>query len=1050
MPCATCSIRVYVVPRSEVDSSMQLAQFATRRPVTTGMLLISMVVLGGVALARLPLLYLPTYDSPRLTITVPYPSSAPDETARLIVEPIEEVMGTVSRLDRITSQATSTEGRVRLEFHPDVDMDLVAVEVRDRLDRVRWRLPSDVRHIFLRRWSSTDIPVISMRLGWQGAAEDFDDIIDHTIQRRLQALDGVADVRVSGLQRKTLQIEINPVALETHGLTTFQLATLLRRNNLTMSGGTVEDGGVRYLLRSLGELQGADQIAQLPVNTQGLRLRDVARVRYDYPEKTQYDRLDKEDTVSLRVYRSTTANVVEVARSVRRTLEDIRALPGLEPLSVFVYHDSSETIVTRIHHLQWSGVLGSGLALGVLFLFLRHVRVTLVLGIAIPISVMATFLLMYVMREVFGSSLSLNLVSLSGLMLSVGMLVDNSIVVLENIFRHRLLGKAPGEASVLGAQEVSHAVLVSTATSVVVFLPTIFVSTGWTGRLMSEFGLVLCASLGASLIVALSAVPLLSTPLLARNVLSTASLQNRTSMLYGKAIAWTLRYRWVVIMLGAVVFGVSLYMFINVLLPNRDFLRTPQRRLHITVKTARTMPFTQVKATMEQLEDVVLSRREAFEVRHVVSAFGYDGKHSLTVYFHELDQSRTPTLTLQERLLAELPRLPGVEYQTERGQAVGGGQMGISVQLQGPSGEELARLSQVVKEYLRQIPGVYNVETDVERADDELHLAVDRELAQRLTLYPRRVAMTVAFAMSERPVTTVTLDHQEVDVTMHVGAERQFSTSQLDTLPVIPRSRGAAVHVGNLVNSRVQPAPTSVTLDNRLRTTTVEVNFQDRQSLRQIARQISWRMSRLSLPTGYSWQMGSSYRRFTESETESSFTLMVAIALIYMIMAALFESFVLPLAIMLTVPFALSGVVVVFGTTGTHLNQMADLGLLILCGLVVNNGIILVDTTNQLRAQGVSRTAALIQSGQQRLRPILMTVITTVAGLLPMVAPLFAPALFGPPERYVAIYGPIGLVVIGGLCTSTVLTLLLLPAVYTLLDDGSVAVRNVPRYLERV
>ena len=1029
---------------------MQLAQFATRRPVTTGMLLISMVVLGGVALSRLPLLYLPTYDSPRLTISVPYPSSAPEETARLIVQPIEEVMGTVSNLDRIASQATSSEGRIWLEFHPDADMELVAVEVRDRLDRVRWRLPSDVRHIFLRRWSSTDIPVISMRLGWQGAAEDFDDIIDHTIQRRLQALDGVADVRVSGLQRKTLHIEINPVALETYGLTTFQLATLLRRNNVTMGGGTVEDGGVRYLLRSVGELQTAEQVAQLPVKAQGLRLHDVAQVRYAYPEKTQYNRLDKEETVSLRVYRSTTANVVDVARVVRRTIEEIRSLPGLEPLSLFVYHDSSQTIVTRIRHLQWAGVLGGGLALGVLFLFLRHVRVTLVLGVAIPISVMATFLLMYLMREVLGSSLSLNLVSLSGLMLSVGMLVDNSVVVLENIFRHRVLGKAPDQASVLGTQEVSHAVLVATATSMVVFLPTIFVSTGFSGRQMSEFGLVLCAALGASLLVSLTAVPLLSTRLLAGDVQYTAPLQSRTSTLYGKAIAWTLRYRWLVVFLAAVAFSVSLSMFITVLLPHRDFLRTPQRRLHMTVKTPRTMPFTQVKATMEQLEDVVLSRREALEIRHVVTSFGYDGKHSLTVYFHELDQSRTPTLTLQERLLAVLPRLPGVDYQVAQGQAVGGGQLGISVQLHGPSGEELARLSQVVKEHLRQIPGVYNVETDVERADDELHLAVDRDLAQRLTLHPQRVAATVAFAMSERPVTTVTLDHQEVDVTMQVGEERQFSTSQLDSLPVMPRNRRAPVHVGNLVNSRVQRAPASVTLDNRLRTTTVVVNFQDRQSLREIARQISWRMSRLSLPTGYSWQLGRSYRRFTESERESSLTLMVAIVLIYMIMAALFESLVLPLSIMLTVPFALSGVVLVFGLTGTHLNQMADLGLLILCGLVVNNGIILVETTNQLRAQGLSRSTALIQSGQQRLRPILMTVITTVAGLSPMVAPLFAPGLFGPPERYVAIYGPIGLVVIGGLCTSTVLTLLLLPAVYTLLDDASVAVRNVPRYLERV
>ncbi len=974
---------------------MLLARFAIRRPVTTLMLIISVVVLGLVALSRLPLLYLPTYDWPRLFVVIPYPSSAPEETARLIVEPIEEAMGTVSHLERITSQANANEGWVRLEFTHGADMDLAAVEVRDRLDRVRWQLPDDVDHVFLRRWSSTDIPVLAFQVSWQGSAESLEEIVDHTIQRRLQALDGVADVRVLGLQRKTLQMQIDPDSLEAHGLTTYQLARLLQRNHLTRIGGALEDGGVRYLLRSVGELHTPEQIADLPVNAQGLRLRDVARAQYAYPEKIRYDRLDKEDAITITVYQNSTANIVDVARAVHRTLENIQTSPGLESLSLFVFHDSSRDILKRLRKLQRAGLLGGGLALLILLLFLRHLRVTLVLGLAIPISVMATFLLMYLLREGLDSPISLNVVTFSGLMLSVGMLVDNSVVVLENIVRHRQLGKPAHEASLVGAQEVSHAVLVATATSIVVFLPIIFVSADFFSRLMSEFGLVLCAALIASLGVSLSAVPLLSARILAPVQPRPARLQTWLNAGYGKAIGWTLHHRALVILLALAIFGTSWYLFVAVLLPNHDFLRAPRRQMSMTVKTERTVPFSQVKTLMQQVEDTLLRQQDDLEIRHVVTSFSQTGRHRLRVYFRELEESRTALDLLQDRVLEALPKPAGVEYQVQRGRGASGIQPGIAVQLQGPHGEVLANLARLVKTRLRGIPGVYNVETDVDRDDDELRLAVDRQQAQRLGLHPRRVARTVALAMSERPISTMMLNEQEVDITMQVGAERRMSTRQLDRLPLAGGDRRLAANVGNLAQRHVQRAPTTVKLEDRVRTTSVTAYTEDRLGLREIAREIGIRLGRLSFPTGYSWQLGSTYRRFTQSQRDATFSLGLAVVLIYLIMAALFESLLMPFAIMLTVPFALSGVVLVFTLTGANLNLIADLGMLILCGLVVNSGIMLIDATNQLRARGLSRSEALIRSGQQRLRPILMTVMTTVAGLGPMVAPLFVDLVAG-------------------------------------------------------
>jgi len=1021
---------------------MHLARWAMSRPVTTLMLAVSAVVLGIVAVVHLPLLLYPSYDSPSLTIIVPYRSSAPEEIERLIVRPLEDSLGTLNHLQRMTSQATATQGRVRLEFAYGTDMDLAAIEVRDRLDRVRRRLPQDVTDVLLRRWSSEDSPVMRLRIGWQGAPEQLYDMVVNTIERRLQAIDGVANVEVYGLQRKALRIEVDPASLEMYGLTTLRLVDRLRRNHLNLGGGTVEDGGVRYLLRSLGDLQTPEQVADLPVGDQGLRLRDVARVQYAYPPKDRYDRLDREDTITMRVYRNSTENVVRVAQDVHRTLDAIRQLPQAASLGIFVYHDSSQEILKRLRHLQWSGLLGMGLALAVLWMFLRHLRVTAVLGMVIPISLLTTFLIMYLLREGLGSPVSLNLVSLSGLMLSVGMLVDSSVVVLENIFRHRQTGLSAREASMVGSQEMGQAVLAATATSIVVFLPTIFVAGNFMGRVMSEFALVVCAVLMASLGVALTLVPMLSVRFLRSADFSAARPQTWLTVGYGAAIRCTLRYRWIVLGVAAGIFALSLHLYTSVILPNRDLSRTPRRWMSVYVQMPRALPFDEAQTLMTFLENAVLERRDALEIRHVITSTRRDGRHQLEVYFHPVENSRTPTLTLQQQFLESLPKIAGVSYRV-RGYASAQGQQDISVQLAGPNSEVLADLSEQVKTRLSRIPGVYNVSTDVDRGDEELQLTVDRGLAQRRELPPQRVASTVALAVSDRPIATMTWEGQEVEVHLNAGTDGFLSADQLRNMPVSADEEQGTVSVGHVVRSRVQRAPTSMSRENRLQTTDVVVRTQDGVTMSEAARSIREALAALILPTGYDWQLGRSYRRFVQAQKESTFTLSLAIVLVYIIMAALFESIVLPFAIMLTVPFALSGVVGIFVLTGSRFNQMADLGMLILCGLVVNSGIMLVAATNQLRAKGLSRTEALIQSGQQRLRPIVMTVITTLMGLAPMVAPIIFPAFFGPTEHYVAIYGPIGLVVAGGLCTSTVLTLLLLPAMYALLDDGIIACRRL-------
>ncbi len=1019
---------------------------AMMRPVTTWMVALSAIVLGVVAVTRLPLYYLPTYESSRLTVVVPYRSSAPQEIERLIVRPLEDALGDLSRLENMSSRAWATQGRVTLEFAHGTDMDLVAIDVRDRLDRVRRQLPRDIARMSIRQWSSEDISILGLRLSWKGPPAQLPDVVNR-LERRLQAIEGVAKVDVSGLQPKRIQIDVAPARLAMHGLTPDELASRLRRNHLNLSAGAIEDGGVRYLLRSMGELRSPREVANLPLNTRGLRLRDVARVRYVAPPKSSYHRMDQQEALTIRIYRSDTANIVQVARAVHRVLETMQQQPGLEALSIFVYHDSSRVILQRLQHLLQSGLIGVGLALLVLWLFLKHLSVTLVLGLVIPISVLATFLIMYVMREGLGSSISLNVVSLSGLMLSVGMLVDNSVVVLENIFRHRQAGTPAPEASIKGAEEIARAVLVATATSVVVFLPTLFVSGDFWSRTQGEFALVVCAVLIASLGVALTLVPLLSSRVLQRVDMSATPLQTRFTQVYGAAIRWTLQYRWLVVILAAAIFWGSLHLFLTDILPNKDLSRTPSRRLRINVQLPRRTPFQEIRATMEGLEAYLVKQRQTLELEHVMTTIRQRGSQQFNVHFLPLEQSRTPTLTLHQRLIKALPPLPGVTYRIRGGRTIGGGAPSVTVRLQGPSSEGLADLAEVIKAKLQGAPGVYSVATDIDRGEEELRLTVDAERAQRREVSPQAVAQTVAQAVGERPTATMAVDGREVEVLLRVGTDRDLSTEQLQQMPVAANDGGQAVRLGQVAAPHLQKTPVSVRRENRRQTTKIVVRTQEGVSIGKAARTIRQQLASLELPDGYHWQLGRSYQRFVESQEQSVFSMTLAIVLVYLIMAALFESLVLPLTIMVTVPFALSGVVGMFMLTQASFNQMADLGMLILCGLAVNSGIMLVEAANQLRAQGLDRTEALIRSGQQRLRPIIMTVLTTVIGLLPMVLPLLLPSVFGGTYRHVRIYAPIALGVMGGLCTSTILTLLILPAVYALFDDALLAWRQLRRLL---
>ncbi|RMD92476.1 MAG: efflux RND transporter permease subunit, partial [Calditrichaeota bacterium] len=458
---------------------MNLPEFSVKKPITMLMLILSIVVLGILGLKRLPLTFYPQFSAPSLRINVPYPSSSPQEVERLIARPIEDIMGTLSHLDRISSTSSANNCNVRLEFTMGTDMDMASVEVRDRLDRVRPQLPEDVDRIFIRRWQTSDIPVLGLSLAWEGSNDELYEIVNKVLVPRIERVEGVANVDIGGIDERVVQVELDLEKMRAHHLDFFNLARSLRTNNVNIAGGTIIDGGRKFNVRTIGEFRTVEEIAQVPISGTHLVLGDVATVKFDFPEKKRFQHLNHRDAIVLNVYKASTANVVDVAKTVKSVVMQLKNDPKYAQLHMQIFRDQSKDILDSLNNLTMAGIFGALLANLMLFIFLRKVRSTLIIGLAIPISIVATFLLMYILRLApFNSEVTINLVSLSGLMFAVGMLVDPAVVVLENIFRHKQdEGLNAHDAAIVGAREVAVAVTSATLTTVIVFVPLVFMST---------------------------------------------------------------------------------------------------------------------------------------------------------------------------------------------------------------------------------------------------------------------------------------------------------------------------------------------------------------------------------------------------------------------------------------------------------------------------------------------------------------------------------------------------------------------------------------------
>ncbi|HUU28354.1 MAG TPA: efflux RND transporter permease subunit [archaeon] len=1022
---------------------MKISEFAINRPVTTTMAVLSMLVLGLLSVSRIPLIFLPDVSRPFLRVYVPYSGSNPEEVERLITRPVEEIMGTVPGVKMISSNSSSDGCSVRLEFDEGRDMDIISMEVRDRLDRIRPQLPDDMLdQPRVMRWSTTDRPILNFGVSWRGDPDQFEGIVENVLEKRLLALEGVANVQIGGLKKKSIYIDLDSELMRAARVNAFQLANRIRGDNNNLPAGNVRTGGKKYNLRVVGQFSSVDEIGELPINSRGLRLEQVADVRFDYPKKIRwFQRLNGNDAVSISIFKASNANIIDVNRRVRATLESIKADPRYTNLNYQIFWDQSEEILTSINNLEKNGIIGGILAVAVLFFFLGNLRNTVVIAFAIPISIVCTIFFMYLSRlDPFNSDLTLNVISMMGMIYAIGIVIDPSIVVLENIFRIRKEKSLGAVASALeGSREVGLAVLASILTNIIVFAPLIFLGGHGMMRFMSDFGITFCVISLASLFVAVTVVPLLTARIIHNLQPSKERNFPRLNNFFTFLVSRALHYRAITLLIVAGILWSVVYLYRMIDKEAEPFQH--ERRMYINVEISHNYSMDQASKFIRDIESKLLERKKELEIisTNVSLSMGRRNHGDIQVYFEDLKKGGLTTAELENEVKKLLPVVPGFNYRYNENWHHGGGGNGLEIVFKGERMDLLQSYARRTQQIMKDLPGVENVDLSTEQGEEEVRVVVDRDRAASSGISASQVARMISSQLSSRPNSRFKAPNREINIMLGLAEEDRLDLQRLETMEIYSPG-GQQRDLKNLASIETGRGPQAIERDDRLYYISVFLKT-GQSGIYQLSQLVGEKMSQINLAPGYSWELGRSFRNMVEAESQSQFAIIFSLLLIYILLAALFESYIHPFTILLSVPFAMIGVALIFIFTKVNLGNVSYIGVLIVCGLVVNNGIILVDYINQLRARGIPRRQAIIEAAQKRLRPILMTASTTVLSLLPMTAPLLAPSIFGPAEGRSAMWGPVGLAILGGMTTSTFLTLVITPTLYSLLDDLAAGAR---------
>ena len=1020
---------------------MKIPEFSVNRKVTTAMMAMILVVLGTIAFFQLGLDFFPDIEFPTVSVITTYQGASSEDIENTITRPLEQIINSVHRVNKVNSITYEGASVIMVEFEWGTTLDFAAQDVRDRIGLYRNFIPEEASDPLVVKFDIGQFPIIFGGITADMPAYELKELIEDEVAPRLERIDGVASAQVFSLEEREILVDVDKAALETHNLSLDQILAAVSMENLNLPAGYIDERHSEFLVRTLGEFKTLEDIRDTVVGAtqtgQPVYLKDVAEVKDTLKESRFIARIQGESGVFYVVNKRSGANSVTTADAVNKELAKIKeTLPP--DIEFFPFMDQSELIKDVIRRTGNNAMVGGILAIFFIFIFLRNWRPTVTIFLAIPLSIITTFIAFYL------AGYTINMLTLGGLALGIGMLVDNAIVVIENIFRHLEEGEDRNESAKKGASEVGMAITASTLTTIAVFFPMVFAQ-GITGRLIRGLALAIAFSLLASLFVALTVVPMVASLLFKANNNRNKEGKprkkqfERVRAFYRKILHRALQRRWWV--LGGV-FGLFLLSFVIIPFLGTEFMPAMDRDMIIlTVKTPVGTTLEETNRIVTIVEDVLATQPEVESSSAQVGSqaeenpaemaggFSTTGSHEGLLWVGLIEKSKRSLSDVEilEKIRRKLPKLKDVKFEAlDMGQAfTGGASAPIEIKTFGKDLNLLKEIADNIVTRIQDVEGLRDVTHTMAEGKPEYQIRINRDQAYRLGLMVNQVANTVQTVSLGKVATRFREGSEEIDVRVRFNKKSRDSLDDMRNIPIMTPAN-KMVRLDQVASITEGEGPIRITRENQAREITVTANIAGRD-LGSIVRDIKRRITSIErgLPSGYFIEFGGQYEQMQEAFLIMAGAFALATLLVYMIMASQFESFKHPFVIMFTIPLGLIGVIMALLVTGKPVGLPVLIGFIILGGIAVNNGIVMVDYINQLKRRGVEKKEAILQACTVRLRPVLITAFTTILGMMPMALSI---------SRGAEMRAPMAMAVIGGLTATTLLTLFVIPIIYSLFD----------------
>lgn len=1018
---------------------MNIGKFSVKRPVTVAMAALVLILFGIVSFTRMSVDLMPEMELPILAVIAPYDGAGPEEVEEMVTKPIESNMAGISGIDTISSISSAGSSIVMMMFDYGTNLDAATNSVRDKLETAKMMMPSEVDDITILKLDMNSMPILMVGVSGDRSLDDVKKIVDDKIIPRLERIDGVAAATAMGGSDQQVIITADPYKLSAYGLNAGSISQIVAGENANHPGGYVTQGSQKILVRTLGQYQSVEELAdtQVTLPTGGtVRLGDIVDIKIGMDDVESYVTLNGNDVVAIGVQKESDGNTVDVDKEVRKAIAELDE-ELYDDIEITVAYSSADMIIQSVQNVETNLFLAVIISMLVIFAFLGNFRSTIIIGVAIPLSLISTFVMLY-----FGGY-TLNMVTLAALALSVGMVVDNSTVVLENIFRHRSMGKSKYQAAVEGTQEVVSAVVASTLTTVAVYLPFVFVG-GMTAQIVIPFALTICFALVASLVVSITVVPMMSSKLLIMYEYSetnkpkgVAKFQVWFDRQFEKFVGWyqgvlvaALNHKKtsLLIVSAALVGSFCLIPLIGAeLFPSQD-----SGRISVSIELPSNTVLEETQKVASQVEDYV---NKIPEVDLVMNSVGGNGAMSmggsstntasLVVMLKPLSERDRSDKEIAHELQQQVSQIPGAEITAEAYDMMSMSSGGaISIEIKGNNNDDMELLASSIEDIMYSVNGTANIENSITDTDEELDIIIDRDKAAYYSVSASSVYQTVALALNGSTVSKYRGGEEELDIVLKYPKEISTSLDNLENL-MVPSNTGGQVPLSEVASVEHGFGQKSISRQDQSRIATVSCDIYGRD-LNSVTNDIMAQVNQLPVPAGCTIETGGDVESMQDTFADLFLAIGMALILVYMVMACQFESLMMPLLIMASVPVMFIGVFPGLLLTGQRISMMSLLGILMLEGIVVNNAIVLVDYVQQLRAKGLCKREAVVESGKTRIRPILVTTLTTILAMIPQ--------LISTAEGSET-FKPMAATVIFGLACSTIISLLVIPILYEIIES---------------